>query len=322
MADLVWARFGDTPNYIELFFGSGAVMLARPHAAKTETVNDANAFLSNFWRALQADPDAVARYADWPVNECDLFARHQWLVTTGAGIVEQIKADPEWFDAKIAGFWVWGACAWIGSGWCAGQSSWGADSASVSNQIPHLRSVGMGVHQKSVATAGLYDYLHELSERLRRVRVCCGDWSRIMGPSVTVVHGMTAVFLDPPYSESERAEVYATETPGVAVDVRDWCLANGNDPLLRTALCGYAGEGHDLLEAAGWECVAWKASGGYGNIGKGRGADNAKRERIWFSPNCLKPGLFGDSDDFAETMTGPQSTFATARNEAAEAVTA
>ena len=32
--------------------------------------------------------------------------------------------------------------------------------------------------------------------------------------------------------------------------------------------------------------------------------------------------MFGDSDDFAETLTGPESTFATARNEAAEAVTA
>ena len=32
-------------------------------------------------------------------------------------------------------------------------------------------------------------------------------------------------------------------------------------------------------------------NGGYGNQrGDGRGKKNAHRERIWFSPNCLKPG--------------------------------
>jgi len=39
-----------------------------------------------------------------------------------------------------------------------------------------------------------------------------------------------------------------------------------------------------------WECVAWKARGGYGLQGNNRGRVNAGRERIWFSPHCLKPG--------------------------------
>ena len=34
VADLVWKRFGDTPNYVEPFFGSGAVLLKRPACAK------------------------------------------------------------------------------------------------------------------------------------------------------------------------------------------------------------------------------------------------------------------------------------------------
>lgn len=37
-----------------------------------------------------------------------------------------------------------------------------------------------------------------------------------------------------------------------------------------------------------WECVAWKANGGYGSLGNGRGRENAGRERVWFSPHCLK----------------------------------
>ena len=76
-ADIVWARFGDVKNYVEPFFGSGAVLLARPerHSGSTETVNDIDGYVVNFWRAIQADPETVAEYADWPVFECDLHAR-------------------------------------------------------------------------------------------------------------------------------------------------------------------------------------------------------------------------------------------------------
>jgi DNA adenine methylase len=61
----VWARFGDVENYCEPFFGSGAVLLARPHGPsrgehRIETVNDADRFLANFWRALKHEPEAVA----------------------------------------------------------------------------------------------------------------------------------------------------------------------------------------------------------------------------------------------------------------------
>jgi hypothetical protein len=27
-------------------------------------------------------------------------------------------SDPDFFDPKVAGWWVWGQCLWIGSGWC------------------------------------------------------------------------------------------------------------------------------------------------------------------------------------------------------------
>lgn len=53
---------------------------------------------------------------------------------------------------------------------------------------------------------------------------------------------------------------------------------------LRIALCGY--EHPDAVFPADWEEIAWKASGGYGR--SARGQANAKRERIWFSPGCLR----------------------------------
>ena len=43
-----------------------------------------------------------------------------------------------------------------------------------------------------------------------------------------------------------------------------------------------------------WECVHWKAHGGYGSQGdaEGRGRENSQREVIWFSPHCLTDTLF------------------------------
>lgn len=282
-------------TFVEPFFGSGAVLLARPHwpweTHRIETVNDADGLVSNFWRALQADPDAVAHYADWPVNECDLCARHLWLANEGRRHVERLKTEPDYYDAKIAGWWVWGLCQWIGSGWCA-HPEW--------QKRPHLGNAGRGIHRPSqklhhLGNAGkgeLHDYFALLSERIRRVRVCCGDWSRVCGPMPTVKHGMTGVFLDPPYLQTERdSDLYAIETNASAA-VRSWCLEWGQDTRLRIALCGYAGEGHEDLESHGWECVPWKAKGGYGSQGTGTaGRDNATRERVWFSPHCLKVEL-------------------------------
>lgn len=39
--------------------------------------------------------------------------------------------------------------------------------------------------------------------------------------------------------------------------------------------------------SSSWECVPWKAKGGYGSQRADGANDNAKRERIWFSPHCL-----------------------------------
>ena len=295
----VWQAFGQVDNYVEPFFGSGAVLLARPDfdtgQRQTETINDADGFVANFWRALQAEPDAVANYADYPVSETDLHARHGWLVNRRARLTWSLE-DPDFYDAKTAGWWVWGVAQWIGSGWCSGDGPWQSNGAHLTDtrQLPHLGNAGMGVNRKlpHLGDAGrgqqLADYLVALADRMRHVRVACGDWYRVMGESVTLKHGVTAIFLDPPYSEETgRTEVYATDCGKVAHDVRAWCVANGGNPLLRIILCGYDGE-HDL---PGWRCIGGHAGGGagYGGQGDGRGRTNAKRERLWLSRFCVTP---------------------------------
>lgn len=305
-------RFGHVsatcPTFVEPFFGSGAVLLGRPHPPRIETVNDKDGFVANFWRALQHDPEATASAADWPVNENDLHARHAWLVKQRETLTARLEGDPEFYDAKIAGWWAWGTSCWIGSGFCSGEGPWVVDedsrqlvhlsgSQGVSRKLVHLKG-DTGVHKKrpvlaqggqrgaTKARGDLLQWFNDLAERLRHVRVCCGDWTRILGPSVTTGAGLTAVFLDPPYDvDAGRADnLYSVETD-VSAAVREWCIANGSNPMLRIALCGYEGE-HEMPPE--WEVYAWKSQGGYGTQGDGRGRENQTRERIWFSPACLK----------------------------------
>lgn len=290
-----------------------------------------------------------------------------------------MKADPAYYDAQIAGWWVWGQCLWIGSGWCqrpewTGRGVGAAANRGVHNKrmsgtgngqgvgvhrvgiVPHAKRPklrergndgvrhqfdrnahgtahqkrrphltnnqggassnrrwqgggqggGSGVHAPrlsqqapahnngygngalSVAverSGGLYEYLNALSVRLRRVRVCCGDWKRVLTPSVTTYVGLCGVLLDPPYSHEMRERCYS-EDHDIGSDVRTWAIEHGDDPEFRIALCGYEGE-HEMPDT--WECVPWKAHGGYARTERGK--ENRERERIWFSPHCLEAEL-------------------------------
>jgi DNA adenine methylase len=166
----------------------------------------------------------------------------------------------------------------------------------VNRQLPHVGNAGQGVNRQlpHVGNAGQGDdardrlkaYFRDLSDRLRRVRIICGDWTRAVTPSVTVRHGTTAVLLDPPYGEGAMDYAAGGNATGIAREVRDWAVANGGDPALRIALCGYEGA-FDMPDD--WECHVWKTRGGYGSQGDGEARENAARERIWFSAHCIKP---------------------------------
>lgn len=324
VAHHVWRALGNVPNYVEPFFGSGAVLFLRPRVSGIETVNDADGLLANFWRAVQKDPDTVAEYADNPVNECDLHARHLWLVGKKDAITDRLCGDPDFFDAKAAGFWCWGLCCWIGGGWCSGDGKWivgddgkitlgnawqgvsrrrphlGNAGQGVSRRLPHLGNAGNGVNRKlphlddAGRSAWIKKAIGKYAARLRHVRVCCGDWSRVCTYSVTTNHGLTGVFLDPPYADTaNRADkLYTTDSLTVAHDVREWAIEHGKLKDFRIVLAGYDGE-HGM--PADWRVVKWKAKGGYAHLGNGRGKENRHRERLWLSPHCLRDdGLFGD----------------------------
>lgn len=311
-APLIWKAMGDVSNYVEPFAGSLATVLARPHAPRVETVNDADGFLCNFWRAVQADPEAVVRWCDWPVSECDLTARHLWLVGRRAALTERLQVDADYYDAKIAGWWVWGLCSWIGSGWCSGKGPWMSDGTrwmngdagqGINRQLPHLGNAGRGINRQLPHVDGLGGKginivptgddptgILAIAKRLRRVRICCGDWKRVVTPAVTRSDGPTGILLDPPYSDGFSADggAYSAGDAGVSIwrDVAAWAAEAGKDRRLRIVLCGYDGSDG----APPWRTVSWKAKGGYGS-----GNGNPEREMLWMSPGCIDdtPSLFG-----------------------------
>jgi DNA adenine methylase len=294
VADLVWSALGDCAHYIEPFCGTCAVLLKRPkrHKARIETVNDADGVIVNVWRALRAAPDEVASWCDWPVNHADLIARKKRLNGEYAGLVESLCADDEYYNAKLAGYYIWAASCWIGHGLIR------------PNQIPHLSGAGKGVHaagqRPHITNAGsgvqepynlrLYDWFRALSERMRYVRTVCGDWTRVCGGAWQDHCGVCGMFFDPPYSDvaGRDQRCYAVDSQNVAHDVRDWCRARGAQPTYRIVLAGYYDEHASLLDD-GWRVHRWSAHGGYGNLGDADspGKTNRHKESLFMSPHCL-----------------------------------
>jgi hypothetical protein len=169
----------------------------------------------------------------------------------------------------------------------------------VNRELPHLGNAGQGVNRElpHLGDAGkgqLAAYFGSLRDRLKRVRITCGDWKRVVTPSVVRAgcggDGSRAIFLDPPYATS--GDLYPEATAGISAAVRDWC--ESADPKLKIVVCGYDEE-HDALLSRGWTVRQGKAGGG---AGYSKNAANGRRERLWCSPACLSAeddGLFRET---------------------------
>lgn len=298
-APIIWPRLGDPSNYIEPFAGSAAVLLARPtvRGRRIETINDADGWLVNTWRAIKLSPGEVASHAAGPVTEIDYHARLAWLqARRGDDLVQWLEGDPEAHDAKAAAWWLYVAACGIGTPWDSGPwhvvdgrlQKTGTTGQGIQRGLPNLADAGRGIHR-----AGPLDsYMQALATRLAQVRIACGDWRRVVQTSVINSganpggDGSHAILLDPPYATS--SDLYHHGSATVAADVRAWCVTA--PPGLRIALCGYLDE-HDPLLAHGWTRAEGKSGRGGGYSGKAE-----RRERIWFSPAChdTSQGAFFD----------------------------
>jgi len=374
--DLAWPYFGnDLNNFVDPFFGGGSSLWFNPAynwsvgnwepgGEIIETINDALGFVSNFWRSVKHNPQEVAKHLDRPVNENDLHAIHLYLVNNIDELSARLEADIDYFDARIAGYWVWGMCAWIGAHFASGNGPWsnvdglfvksgqginrqrphlgdvrginrklphlgnngrginrkrphlgnngrginrqlphlGDNGQGIKRQLPHLGNNGQGINrqlpdlgdnvsQAEAWTNWYIEYMQALSNRLRRVRVCSGDWERVVTNTPTSNLGTTGIFFDPPYASSHRDDVYTIDSFTIAHDVEQWCLKNQDNEKLRIVLCGYDKD-YRYLD---WERVKWKANSGYG-----RSNGNENKEVLLISPHCVKqakyeqPMLFGE----------------------------
>ena len=326
-APAVWAALGDVDHYVEPFAGSLAVLLERPHEPNrtyhSETVNDLDAMIVNFWRAIQSHPDATAEAASWPVSEFDKHARSCTLLAwreSEAGA--RLAGDATWCDPLMAGWWVWCVSVQIGA-WGAGGPWWPDETGrlrkrgqGVPANRPHLSDDGQGVNHAGTREPGLgsadseiedgfryhqltmpeaYRWFRYLSARLRHVRILNGDWTRAVTNGASKIlsvrqGGHVGIFLDPPYGDVGRASLYGKhESLTVAKEVRAWAVSRGADRDTRIVYAGYDEEGAEL-EHAGWSAVEWFTArfltGGMGNVG---GKHQQHRERLWLSPHCLQP---------------------------------
>ncbi|MEC4837493.1 hypothetical protein R2362_23725 [Mycobacteroides chelonae] len=156
----------------------------------------------------------------------------------------------------------------------------------VNRELPALGNAGRGVNADHGAAVSAY--LEALAGRLARVRIVCGDWRRVITPSVirsTAGNSHIGVLLDPPYAVS--GDLYATTNTdseaaqSISAAVREWCVAA--DTAYRIVLCGFDNE-HDELLQHGWTVDVGRAGGG---AGYNTDAKAGRRERLWFSPACL-----------------------------------
>ena len=301
-APIIWDALGDPGGYIEPFAGSAAALLARPAVIgkRVETLNDADGWLVNAWRSIQLSPDEVAKHCEWPVTEIDYHARLAWLqARRDADLVAWLEGDPEHHDAKAAAWWLYVCACGIGDPW--GSGPWrvvnghlrkaGDAGQGVNRKLPHLGDAGQGVNRElpHLGNAGQgYDtplraYMQALSVRLRDVRITCGDWKRVVTPSVIRAtcggDGSVGILLDPPYTTG--GDLYGHVDADVSHAVRGWCRTA--DASLRIVLCGFEDD-HDELLAQGWRKVQGKAGSG---SGYSTDVKAHKRERLWLSPACL-----------------------------------
>lgn len=296
-APKIWDMLGDVQHYVEPFCGSMAVLLARPnsHRNRCETVNDADGWLVNTWRAIQHDPEQTAYYATGPVAEIDYHAQLAWLQARRQDFVPILEGDPEFFDAKAAGWWLRVTAAGIGDPF--GPGPWEVVDGRLVNTrtmrgAGECQGVNRGLPHPGNKGQGVSEYLTTISHRLEHTRIACGDWRRVV--TNTPLHAgqqthQVGVLLDPPYEVGTN--LYATTNTGthtISADVRQWCMTTAKpwtDQGLKIILCGYENEHDELLEHGWHKTAGAHTTGGYAKDKTRAG----KTEMLWLSPALGDP---------------------------------
>ena len=322
-AHLVWQGLGAVDSYVEPFGGTCAVLFNSPYGVRPrEVINDIDGFITNMWRALKYAPAEVAASADYPTSHLDLTARKIFLREHYDSLVLRLAADMQYYDAHIAGLWLWTVCNSISLGRdirSQGVSEMphlkdrpGGRGCNVqvtgTGERPHLKDrpggQGCNVQATSIpACAGepdrlfsgerLLDWFFAIAKRLEKTYILCKDWETLLSDSVagTTKSGggksIAGIFLDPPYETRGRSRTYSHDSLDIAGRVYDWCIAHGENRQWRICLAGYTDDYQEDFPD-GWQKVVWGRDGTRMGSKAEQGYD--RTEALWFSPACLPVG--------------------------------
>lgn len=281
VSDVIWEKFGSVNSYIEPFCGSAAVLLKKPDSLllKASTINDIDGFIVNLWRSLKFAADEVEYCADYPPTEQDLLARNRFLKEERDSLTEYLIRDPMFYSTKHAGWWLWGAGIWLGRGWA---------STDYKHKLPAAPKAFCGIHRRTETEESLHSLIFEVSAKLKKTRITCGDWRRVLTNCNFLDVVPAGIFLDPPYSTNDHNYSNAYYHNGNPFnDCVAWCKENGRDRRFRIALSGYATNETSGLQDLGWTVYNWDTKGRMNNRSNASdGSLNSSKERIWFSPTC------------------------------------
>lgn len=300
-APYIWQLLGKVDGYVEPFAGSCAVMLANTNIPRKEVINDIDAFVTNFWRSVQHDHEMVLRSASKISNDLDNVAKKKYLVERYADLKEKCSEDFAYFDAQLAGFWLF----------CNANSLNPSIAKDNVNTRLFISPSGSGRGFQMTRTSldpyeSFEEWMHVLCVRFQRVAVLCRDWRDVKGSDYITYFNygagkaITGIYLDPPYTKESRVgAVYAQEDFDVAADCREWAYDRGDDPALRIVLSGYQTEFDSL--PAGWRMYDVPRKAGHENFGKTKDKDRARPvEVLVASPHChaggSQMGLFTDRE--------------------------
>jgi len=283
-------RFGDVRVRSDPFCGSLAWILASPPVG-IEVVNDLSGDVVNAYRAIRADPDAVAYYCDYPTSELDKLARAWVLRETLPELAARCAADPNWYDARAAGYFLYVTTTDL-SGTLPRRGPWIVENGKMvrrgrANGL--IKSMPKFVRRCRLTTmryTALVVWFRQIAERLRNVAILCGDWRRAVDLFSAGKYGTTAILIDPPYPDYGYLYANGAQRP-VWFDAARWAVERGDNPSVRIAVCGYWTPEADEMFPASWARFRWKAHGGLGNKRKSSVYENRYRECVWFSPHCV-----------------------------------
>ena len=236
--DLIWGLAKDSARaLIEPFVGSACVAATAPDGIKNIVINDSNALLVNFWRAVHKDPQGVLEAATRPCSDLDMWAAEYACKDFAKANAQRMAADIDYCDVNKAGLFLYGQCNYLANNFCTLTGPWvrvpdeeGYLRMEDSRYIPEKSDMGIrakvpmlnsdvgiramvpemksdvGIRAMVPEQAMTWsDAMQYIAKRTEAWRVLCGDWKRVVTYGLLNEYdkdGGAFIFLDPPYDDS------------------------------------------------------------------------------------------------------------------------